>query len=79
MALAFGLGARPLVTNLIGTHYLQQQYAVGQLLKIGEQEGRILEFTPAGIVLDTKHGRSAVPGSAFFEQPIILLESEAAS
>lgn len=72
MAIAFGLGARPLVTNLIGTHYLQQQYSVGQVLRVGEQEGRILEFTPTGIVLDTKGGRSTVPGSIYFDERIML-------
>ncbi len=66
MALAFGLGARPLVTNLIGVHYLQQQYSLGQLVQIGSYDGQILEFAPTGIILDTEEGRSTIPGSVFF-------------
>lgn len=72
MALAFGLGARPLVTNLIGTHYLQQQYSLGQFVRIGEHDGQILEFTPTGVILDTADGRSTVPGSAYFQDKITV-------
>ena len=78
MAIAFGLGARPLVTNLIGAHYLQQQYAIGQDIRIGEQEGKVLEFTPTGIMLDTEAGRANVPGSVYFDHLITVTESMAA-
>lgn len=76
MALAFGLGARPLATNLIGVHYLQQQYSPGQVVAIGEVEGQILEFSATGIVLDTADGRTTVPGDAYFKNKIIVKGGE---
>ncbi len=72
IALAFGLGARPLATNLIGAHYLQQQYAPGQVLNVGGLEGRILEFTATGVLLDTSSGRSSVPGAVYFQDTITV-------
>jgi small-conductance mechanosensitive channel len=72
IALAFGLGARPLAANLIGTRYLQQQYSTGQTLVIGEDEGEVLEFTATGIVLETSEGRSTVPGEVYFHKKITL-------
>lgn len=72
MGLAFGLGARPLATDLIGIHYLQQKYSLGQILCIGEQEGQILEFTATGIVIETDKGCSAFPGSVHFNEPITV-------
>ncbi len=72
MALAFGLGAGPLARNLIGSHYLQQQYTVGQNIKIGDLEGQILDFTPTGMELETSQGRSTIPGSIYFEKMITV-------
>ncbi|WP_161315219.1 mechanosensitive ion channel family protein [Sneathiella litorea] len=72
MALAFGLGARPLAANLIGAHYLQLHYSPGQVLTIGEDEGEVLEFTATGVVLDTPNGRSTVPGEVYFHKNITL-------
>jgi len=72
MALAFGLGARPLATNLMGAHYLQQQYSLGQIVAIGDHEGKVLEFTATGVVLETPDGRSMVPGDVYFTSKITL-------
>ncbi|MBO0332170.1 hypothetical protein J0X12_00995 [Sneathiella sp. CAU 1612] len=76
MAIAFGLGARPLTSNLIGAHYLQQQYSPGQVLIIGSDEGQILEFTPTGVILETSAGRLSVPGEAYFHNQITLKEGD---
>jgi Mechanosensitive ion channel, conserved TM helix len=73
LALAFALGARNFVSNLIGAHYLQQLYAPGQRAIIGEIEGEIIELTPVGVVLATGKGRVTVPAKVFNEQPTTLL------
>jgi len=72
MALAFGLGARPLATNLIGAHYLQQSYSIGQSIKIGAVEGRLLQFSPTGLVIETDEGQVSVPGCRYFDDQITL-------
>ncbi|WP_373086101.1 hypothetical protein [Sneathiella sp.] len=72
IAIAFGLGARPLAANLIGARYLQQQYSTGQILAIGDAEGEILEFTATGVILETPEGRSTVPGETYFRTKITL-------
>lgn len=73
MALAFALGARNLVSNLIGSHYLQQHYAPGQMARIGDLEGEILELTAVGVVLATEKGRATIPAKVFNESPTLLL------
>jgi small-conductance mechanosensitive channel len=44
-ALAFGLGARTAISNIIGSHYLRQVFEVGQTVRIGGVEGTIVAFT----------------------------------
>ncbi len=68
VALAFGLGARATVANIIGAHYVQRAYKVNQRVRIGDHEGQILEIRPTGVLLDTRDGVVHVPASSFSEQ-----------
>ena len=76
LSLAFALGARSFVSNLIGSHYLHQHYRPGQRARMGEIEGEILEMTPVSVVLATSEGRVTVPGRVFTEQTTALLTDE---
>lgn len=73
MALGFGLGARSIVGNLLASHYLLQTYRVGQRVRIGELEGRILEINNTAVILDTSQGRALVPAQQFSQAPSVLL------
>jgi len=68
-ALAFGLGARGLVANLIGAQYLRKHCRIGEFMRIGDIEGSIVEVTQTCVVLDTEYGRAVIPARLFQEQP----------
>ncbi len=72
-ALAFGLGARTAVSNIVASYYVAQTYRVGQTIKVGEYEGRIVRTTPTSVVLDTKGGQVMIPSRIFTEQPSMLI------
>lgn len=72
-ALAFGLGARTAVGNIVAAYYVMQMYRVGQTVRIGDIEGRIVRTTPTALILDTKNGQVHVPASLFSEQPSLLV------
>jgi Small-conductance mechanosensitive channel len=79
-ALAFGLGAKHFVANIIGAQTMRKLYQIGQLVKIGDVEGYLLEITPTSVVLDTEKGRAAVPAKLFHEQVShIITESQEGS
>ncbi len=73
-ALAFGLGARTAVSNIIASHYLRQNYQVGQRIKINGIQGKIVEFQNTGVVLDTPDGLVFVPSKEFSEKVSTLLD-----
>ena len=77
VALAFGLGARATVANIIGSHYFERTYRVNQRVRIGEHEGRILEIRPTGVLLESADGVVLVPASTFSETPTVLLTENA--
>ncbi len=72
-ALAFGLGARTAISNIIGSHYLRQTFEVGQTVRIGGVEGAIVEFTGNAVVLEVPEGRVIVPAKQFGEMTSTLL------
>ncbi|CAI2717112.1 mechanosensitive ion channel family protein [Nitrospina watsonii] len=70
LALAFGLGGRTFVSNLIGAHFVHKQYELGQRVRWGKREGVILEFTPTSVVLATEEGKLVLPAHLFEEEPM---------
>jgi small-conductance mechanosensitive channel len=72
-ALAFGLGARTAVSNIVGAYYVAQTYRVGQTVRVGEFEGRIVRTTATTVVLDNKGGQVSVPARLFAEEASILI------
>lgn len=66
-ALAFALGARTLVANIIGAQYTRKHCRVGEIMKIAGVEGEIVEVTQSSIVLDTGDGRAVIPAGLFQE------------
>jgi small-conductance mechanosensitive channel len=73
-ALAFGLGARTLVSNLIGSRDMRRDCRVGEVIRIGSAEGRILQLGQTSAVLETEEGRLTVPAKLFLEQACLLVE-----
>ncbi len=72
-ALAFGLGARTAISNIIGSHYLRKTFEIGQSVRIGDVEGVIADLTATTVVLDVPDGRMVVPAKQFGEMPATLL------
>lgn len=66
-SLAFGLGAKNLIANVIGAQYTRKHCHIGEKLRCGEFEGSILEVTQTTIVLDTAKGRATLPAKMFLE------------
>lgn len=76
-ALAFGLGARTHVGNLIASHYLRQLYRTGERVRIAGVEGTLAEIGPTAAVIRTDEGRVLVPAGEFAETVSMLVTSEA--
>jgi hypothetical protein len=72
-ALAFGLGARSVVGNILAMHYVNKAYSVGQLVRVGEHQGRIVRTSPTSVFLEHEDGEIAIPGHEFAEQRCIRL------
>ncbi len=77
LAVAFALGARSHVSNLIGVRSARRHLSTGVKIRIGDIEGEILEITSAQIALDTDQGKTIVPGKFVDEHVTIIVAPEA--
>jgi len=77
-AIAFGLGARGYVTNLIGARELRREIEPGQVIRFGETEGEVLEITATTLVLATKDGRRRIPAGTFAAEAMTIVDADAA-
>jgi small-conductance mechanosensitive channel len=71
-ALSFGMGAKNFVSDILATHYVQRIYRIGDQIKIGEISGKIMQFTPLAVLVDTDEGQVYIPSKKFNEQISIL-------
>ena len=75
-ALAFGLGAKAVVSNILAVFYVRKMYRVGDYIKIGETEGRISKINTTAVVLDTKEGQVLIPAKEFNEYKSFLIKMD---
>jgi small-conductance mechanosensitive channel len=73
VTVAVALGARSFVGNLIGAHYMRQALRLGQTVRVGGHEGRIVEVTATSLVLETADGRLLLPASVYHDEAIAVL------
>lgn len=72
LSLAFALGAREVVANMLSRRELDR-YQVGDRLRIDDAEGRIVELSRTGVLLEGPDGLTYVPASRFASSIVILL------
>jgi small-conductance mechanosensitive channel len=67
IALAFSLGAKTTIANLLAAQSIAQTYSSGDTIRIGDIEGKILRITRTNLVLETREGQTLVPAKRFSE------------
>ena len=75
-ALAFGLGAKTSVSNILASYYIHQLYKEGDYVKIGDIEGRIAKIGNTAVVLESDTGQVTIPSKAFNEVKSVLIKKE---
>lgn len=76
LSLAFALGARQYVANLVARGTVGR-YAPGDRLRIDDIEGTVVEIHRTGVDLATGEGVVTVPAARFAESAVLRLQDEA--
>ncbi len=75
-ALAFGVGARTSVSNILATFYVRRMYKEGDQIKIGEIKGVVTRIDATMVVLDNEVGQFFIPAKAFSETKSFLIKKK---
>ena len=75
LALAFALGFYVVIRNMAARHYYKPLLRVGDVVRIGEDEGTVLRFGPTALVLRTADGERIVPCARFLNRTIVVLKA----
>ncbi|GAB5382243.1 MAG: hypothetical protein Alis3KO_37020 [Aliiglaciecola sp.] len=73
IALAYGLGSKELVKNLVGSRQAGKHLHIGEYIQIGEYRGKVLGFLQTSLELETENGRVLIPAKIYNELPCEIL------
>lgn len=73
-SLAFGLGARTSISNILAAFYVRKLYKEGDYVKIGDVEGRIKKIEATFVLLDAEAGQFVIPAKEFNESKSLLIK-----
>lgn len=73
MALAFGLGSGPVVTNIMASYYASKALGVGTVARVGDTTGIVREITATSIVLEAGGDRIHVPARKYCDEVCVVV------
>jgi hypothetical protein len=68
IALAFSFGAKTTIANLLAAQSIAQTYSPGDIIRIGDIEGKLLRITRTSLIVETPDGQTLIPAKRFSEQ-----------
>ena len=75
LSLAFALGSRQLVENLLARRALDR-YRIGDHVRLNDTQGRIIEILGTAVVLESSEGVITVPCARFVDSEVVLVNEE---
>lgn len=75
-ALAFGMGARGAVSNILGAYYARKDHKIGTRVRCGTITGVLVKISDHAIHIETDEGRVVLPAHRFNESDILIIRDE---
>jgi len=75
-ALAFSLGSKDIMSDILAMHYVNKSYRVGQHVRLGDTRGRIVRTTSTSVYLESPEGELSIPGRDFAASRCLLVSEE---
>lgn len=72
-SLAFGLGARTSISNILACYYVRKRYKEGDEIQIGKTRGIIIKIEATNVVMDNEIGQVTIPAKIFNETKSYLI------
>jgi len=76
VAIAFGIGARSHVANLVAAHHFKEVFKPGDHICVREIVGIIYEITATQVILESKEGRHYLPASILNDEIVRQVQAD---
>lgn len=73
MALAYGLGAKEVMRNMISGFFSKKKYQIGQSIQIGEIRGKIVDIDSISVTVKTTEEIVVIPAKTIVEEQIKII------
>jgi hypothetical protein len=74
-AIGYGLAARGVAANFMGSFYSRDRFELGQYIRIGEKEGTITNVSRTSITLESREGDVVIPMHKLAEEIVIIVKN----
>lgn len=75
-ALAFGLGARTSISNILACYYVRKRYSIGDEVQVDETRGKIIQIDATSVILENQIGQVLIPAKVFNESKSFLIKTD---
>lgn len=75
-ALAFGLGAKTSISNILAAFYVRKTYKEGDEIQVGDIRGVIVKIDTTSVVVSNDMGRVTIPTKTFSESVSFLISKD---
>jgi len=75
-ALAFGLGAKTSISNILAAYYVRKAYKEGDKIQIGKVKGVIVKIESTNVVVSNEQGQVNIPTKHFSEAKSYLIAND---
>lgn len=76
VALSLSLGTREHVANIVGARYVRKYFRIGDTVRVGDIEGRIVDVADGYLFLDTDNGELSLPAHYYTREPFLKINEE---
>ncbi len=73
-ALAFALGSKDSVSNILACYYLRKRYKEGDAIQVGKTKGVIIKIEATNVIIENEIGQVAIPAKIFNETECVLIK-----
>lgn len=75
-SLAFGLGAKTSVSNILASYYIRKTYKAGDYVQVGNIKGTISKIESTQVILENESGQVCIPARTFNESNSSLISKK---
>lgn len=73
-ALAFALGSKDSISNILACHYVRKRYKEGDAIQIGTIKGIIIKIEATNVIIENEIGQVTIPAKIFNETESYLIK-----